>query len=271
VTARFLLILFGIFILILFYQRPKTYLRISGLKKKIEKNPLLGIKEEDNTYCYKEKGYVINYRIIETPAGIKRIESLSIKRRLNYFERKIINLKKGLDKFFLYQRWMVFFRPAIFFLLISSIIIFYFGLIETQKTKVERLKWAVATAIGVSTSQIQYIGDGLLEITTQRKTAADKINEPVRYTVNPFKWFFSSDTGFVTRWRGKPYGYVTHPVVYNENGEVWLNKEGTWRHGRFTGARTIEWDTPQGTGIRAGKVFGSEISTQNKKLYVPDK
>jgi hypothetical protein len=95
--------------------------------------------------------------------------------------------------------------------------------------------------------------------------------EPVRYAFNPFTWFFSSQGGFVTRWRGEPFGNVTHPIAYNDEGEVWINKEGTWRHGMFTDGKTVDWDIPQGTGIRAGKVYGHQISTLDKKLYIQDK
>lgn len=250
---------------------PLTRLRFFRLKRKIKNNPLIGIKQEDGSYYHKKGGYGISYRIKESPSGAKTVEWLSLKRRLGFFEKEILKIKRGLNKFFLYQRWLVLFRPAILFLLFVSISISYFGLVETRKARVERFKWLVASAVGVSPNQIQYIGNGWLQISAQRKTAVDSVNEPVRYTFNPFRWFFSLPEAFVTRWRGKPFGYVTHPVVYNEGGEVWINKEDTWRHGRFTSDRTIEWDTPQGTGIRAGKVTGHQISTPDKKLYIPDK
>jgi hypothetical protein len=81
------------------------------------------------------------------------------------------------------------------------------------------------------------------------------------------RWLFFQEGGFVTRWRGKSFGYATHPVAFNDRGDVWLNKEGTWRHGRFTTDKTLEWDVPQGTR----KVSGHELSTQDKKLYIQDK
>ncbi|MCX5704062.1 MAG: hypothetical protein NT066_06205 [Candidatus Omnitrophica bacterium] len=267
---RFLFLLSALFVLILFCQKSLVRLRVFRLKKKIKNNPLIGVKQEDNSYYYKQKGYCLSYRIKESPAGIKTVQWLSLKRRLRFFEGGILSIKRSLVKFFLYQRWLVIFRPFILFPLIISISIFYFGLVETQKARVERLKWLVASAVGASPDQIQYIGDGWLEVSTQRKTAVDGVMEPVRYAFNPFTWFFSSQAGFVSRWRGEPFGYVTHPVVYNEEGEVWINKEGTWRHGMFTGGKVIDWDIPQGTGIRAGKVHGHQISTEDKKLHIQD-
>ena len=245
-------------------------LRFSRLKKKIKNNPLIGTKQEDGSYTYREEGYTISYKIEESLSGERRVEWLSLKRRLGFLEIKFLKLKKSLNNFFLYQRWLGFLRLPVLLSLLISVGIFYFGLVETRQARVERLKWLVASAAGVSPKQIQYIGDGTLEISANRKTAVDRVNEPVRYTFNPFKWFFSQ-TGLVTRWRGESFGYVTHPVVYNEDGEVWINKEDTWRHGRFTNDRTIEWDTPQGTGIRAGKVTGHEVSMPEGKLYIPDK
>lgn len=261
-----LLFLVSFFIFILCLQKILTHFRILRLKKKVMNNPLIGIKEGDNNYCYRQKGYTLNYRIHELASGAKTVEWLSLKRRLTSAGRTAINIKKGINNLFIYQKWIILFRPQIFFVLIGSVIIFYFGIIETYNKRVERLKWLVASAAGVNPSQVQYIGNGWLEISAQRNTA-DRINEPVRYTVNPFKAFFSSEAGFVTRWKGGSLGHVTHPVVYNESGDVWINKEGAWAHGKFTKDSTVEWDTPQGTR----QVSGHEISTQEKKLYTTDK
>lgn len=245
-------------------------IRFAILKKKIKKNPYTGKEDIDGTYDYKQGNYSIRYRIVKLPQGKETIRWISQRRRLSAYEEGTKRLKQRLFQFWHYQGWLIFFRPPVLFLLIISFFLLYFGLIETQKTKVERYKWIVASVTGVSPSQIQYIGDGWLQIFGQRKTAVDKISEPIRYKVNPFRWLFSSEAGFISRWRGEPYGYVTYPVVYNERGEVWLNKEGTWRHGKISG-KTVKWDTPQGTGIRAGRVTEHEISTQDKKLYIPDK
>lgn len=245
-------------------------IRFAILKQKIKNNPYIGQEEVDGIYLYKQGKYGLRYRIIKSTRGRESIEWVSCKRCLSTYEEGIKSISKVFFNFWHYQGWFVFFRPPLIFLLIASMVIFYFGLVEKEKTKVERFKWIVASVVGLSSSQVQYIGDGWLEISAERKTAVDRIYEPVRYTVNPFRWFFSSEAGFVTRWRGEPYGYATHPVVYNERGEVWLNKEGTWRQGKIVG-KEIKWDIPQGTGIRAGKVTGHEISTQDKKLYTPDK
>jgi len=245
-------------------------IRFAILKRKIKKNPYIGKEAFDGTYNYEQGSYDIRYRIIKGTTGKESIDWISQRRRLGTYEERIKRLRKVFFNFWHYQGWFIFFRPPIIFILFTSVLIFYFGLIESQKTKVERFKWIVASVVGVSPHQIEYIGDGSLEISTQRKTAVDKVYEPVIYRVNPFRWFFSSETGFVSRWRGESYGYVTHPVVYNERGEVWLNKEGNWLYGRISG-KEVKWDVPQGTGIRAGKVAGHEISTQDKKLYIQDK
>lgn len=244
-------------------------IRFVILKKKIEKNPHLGNKDIDGTYDYKQGNYRIKYRIIKQPQGQESIEWISERRRLSAYEERIKRIRQSLFNFWHYQGWLVFFRPPILFLLLTSILLFYFGLMESRKTKMERFKWIVASVAGVNSQEIQYIGDGWLEISTQRKTAVDRINEPVRYSFNPLRWLFSSEAGFVTRWRERPYYHATHPIVYNEKGEVWINKEGTWRHGRISG-KTINWDVPQGTGIRAGKVTGHEISTEEQKLHISD-
>ena len=245
-------------------------IRFAILKKRIKKNPFIGKEETNGLYDYRQGGYSISYRIIKENSGKKSIEWISLRRRLGSYEKGRRKISKTLFNFWRYQGWLIFFRPPIIFLLITSIVIFYFGLIETEKTKVERFKWIVASVIGVNSQQIEYIGDGSLEISAQRKTAVDRIYEPIRYTFSPLRWLFSSEAVFVTRWRGEPYGYATHPVVYNERGDVWINKQDKWRHGNISG-NTVKWDIPQGTGIREGKVTEHEISTQDKKRRIEDK
>lgn len=239
------------------------------LKKRIKINPYLGQEYTDGTYEYKRGNYRLRYRILNGPANQKYVEWISEKRRLNSYEEAIRKISKSLFNFFCYQKWLIFFRPPVIYFLIISSVMVYFGLIETQKTKIGRLRWVIASLSGVSVQDIEYIGDGWLQISAQRKTAVDRIHEPVKYTISPLRWLFVDDAGFVGRWRGQEYQYVTHPVVYNERGDVWLNKDNSWRHGVING-RTIHWDLPQGTGIRTGKVIGHEISSQSQKLFVGD-
>lgn len=245
-------------------------IRFALLKKKIKKNPYLGKEDIGGVYAYKEGGYAIKYRVLKEAPGKESVEWISEKCRLSPYEETIRKVKNNASNFWHYQGWLVFFRAPVILLLLASAFLLYFGLLETQEAKAKRFNWIISRAIGVSPGQIEYIGSGWLEISTQREAAVDRINEPVKYTINPFKWFFSSKAGFVTRWRGEQYGYVTHPVAYNERGEVWIKKEGIWRQGQISG-KTVKWDIPQGTGIRAGKVVSHEISIRDKKLQVIDK
>jgi hypothetical protein len=266
----FLLAAFG---LILFFQKCLISFRIWRLQKKIKRDPLIGIKQQDNNYYYTEKGYTLGYRISESSAGIKKVERVFLKRHLTFYENNILEIKRLLNKFFLYRRWGILLQPLVLGLLVSSVVIFYFGLVETQQVREDRLKFVVASIIGVKPDQIEYIGNGQLEISTShRKTAVDSISEPVKYTFNPFMWFFSSQGGVISRWQSHEQRYINHPVVYNDRGDIWINNDGTWRSGKLTNNdKTIEWDQPQGSGIRAGKVTGHEISTQNKEITIFDK
>ena len=239
----------------------------AALRKKIKKNPYIGQAQNDGTHLYTKGGYSINYRKSILPGGQLCIEWVSHKRRLSPYEEKIRRTKKGFFDFWYYQKWVVFFRPSILLILVVSIFLFYSEVMETQETKMARLKWMIASVVGINPKEVQYIGVGWLEISGQRKKGADRINEPIRWTFNPFRWLFFSEGGFLTRWRGEPYGYATHPLVYNEGGDVWMNKNGTWEHGRIVG-ENLEWDRPVGSA----KVTEQEIlSREDKKLRVIDK
>lgn len=235
----------------------------------ITKNPHMGQEDKDGTYYYKQGEYGIRYRVLRNPAGRESVEWIYSRRRLGAHGGNIKKISNYVFKFKHYQGWLIFLRFPILFLLLASILIIYFGLIETEKTKAERLKWAVSSMFGISSDNVQYIGDGWLEVSAQRKTAIDTI-EPVRYAFNPFRWLFFSEGGYISRWQEKSSSYVISPVVCNERGEVWVKSEGDWYHGKIMGGE-IEWDESKRLGVSPIKVTGHEISTQDKKIYIKDK
>lgn len=241
------------------------------LRKRIKKNPYIGQEASGETYLYEQDGYSINYRIIKLSGGKLRIEWISHKRRLGAYEEKIRRTRQKFLDFWYYQKWLFFFRPPILLIVIVGMFLFYSEVMETQETKTARLKWMIASAVGINPKDIQYIGDGWLEASGQRRRK-DQTREPIRYTFNPLRWLFFSEGGVLTRWRGEPFGHAIHtldihPVVYNERGDVWMKKRDTpWQHGRISGD-TIKWDTPQGSR----RVTDQEISVENKKLKIIDK
>lgn len=264
---KFFFLLVGTFILILFSRKSLTYLRIFRLKNKIKNNPLIGIKQEDNSYYYKGKGYTISYRIRESFAGIKIVEWLSLKRRLTTFEEKVLNLKRALDKFFLYQRWIALFRPSVVIVLITSLIIFYFGIKEHSLKRIERFRWIVAQITGVSPESISYAGEGWFKISGQKRSL-DREVEPITISFNPLRWLFFSDTVRVSRWSEKSNRYIDYPISINDKGDVWLGKKGEQIHGRALGDKIV-WDEPQRVGIRE-EVSGHRITVEDGKLKISD-
>ncbi len=263
----FFFVLVDTFILILFCHKSLAYLRIFRLKNKIKNNPLIGIKQEDNSYYYKEKGYTISYRIKESFAGIKIVEWLTLKRRLTTFEEKVLNLKRALDKFFLYQRWITLFRPSVVIVLITSLIIFYFGIKEHSLKRIERFRWIAAQIAGVSPESIKYTGEGWFKVSGQRGSK-DREVEPVTISFNPLRWLFFSDTVRVSRWNEKSNRYIDYPISINDKGDVWLGKESSQIHGKVLGNEVI-WDAPQRAGIRE-KVSGHRITVEDGKLKISD-
>jgi hypothetical protein len=248
-------------------------IRIYILKTKIKRHPFIGIKDsEGGLYIYRQGKYIAEYEILNAHNKKPAVKIISMKHKLTEAEIEIRNAKRLLRNIFFYQGWVNFFKPRIIIPFILGTAVIYFGAIESHQNKVDRYRWIVASVIGVSSQEIQYIGDGWLEMSTHRETDVDRVSEPITYRFNPFRWLFYADAGIIDRWIESSRQYATHPVVYNGEGDVWLrlNKERSWQHGKIAG-RTVEWDVPQGTGIRAGKVTGHGISVQDKKLYIKDK
>jgi len=248
------------------------------LRRSIKNNPYIGEDDGSGIYSYTKGDYSICYRVSGREAGKICIEWISHKRRISGYGRKVRKIRKGFIDFWLYQKWLVFFRPSILFLLIVSLSLFYYGMIEKQATRMARLKWTIASVIGVSPEDVQYIGKGWLEISGQRRRIEERINEPpqyvyepIKYAFNPLRWLLSADTGFIKRWRSESSGgYAKHRVVYNERGDIWLKKQNTWEHGSISG-ENIKWDVPQVTGMSVRKTPGHEINIQDKKLMIIDK
>lgn len=244
----------------LFYR-----IRFATLKRKIRKNPYLGKEDIDGTYEYKRGSYHIRYRLVKKPDGQTDIKWVSLKRRLNRYEIWINRVKEGFFDFWHYQKWLLFLRPSTFLFLLIAILLFYSEVMETQEIKINRYKWIVASLLGVNPQDIQYIGNGWIEVSGQRRRIQDNVSEPIRYSFNPLRWLFFSEGCFMRRWRGEPFGYATHPLVYNERGDVWIHKDGTWKHGSIVG-ETIKWDIPVGSAM----VSEQEKSIKDRKLEIID-
>jgi hypothetical protein len=264
---RFLFVLIIIFILILVGQKYLAYFNIFRLKKKIKNNPSIGIKQQDNSYDYKEEGYTISYRVKESPLGVKAVEWFFLKRRLTFIEEKILDIKRSLDKFFLYQRWVTLFRPSAIIVLMVSLIIFYLGIMEQSSKRIEHFKWIVARMTGISPKSIGYSGAGWFNISGQKRSAEGEV-EPVKISFNPLSWLFFSDTANVSFWSNKLNRYLSYPLTINDKGDVWLNKKSEQIHGRVLSDKVV-WDEPQRTGIRS-KVSGHRIAIKDGKLKIFD-
>jgi len=266
--VRFIFALVGVFILILFCKKCLAYLTISRLKNKIKNNPLIGTKQEDGSYYYKEKGYTISYRIREPTAGVKPVEWLFVRCRLTTFEEKALNLRRAIDKFFLYQRWITLFRPSVVIVLCVSLIICYLGIKENSLRRMEHLKWIVAQITGINQGSIRYIGEGRFTITGER-SPRDKEAESVTISFNPLRWLFLSDnTANVSLWSKKLNRYIDYSVISNDKGDIWLGRKNRQIHGRVQGNQVI-WDTPLKVGL-GEETPGHNIVIEDGKLKIID-
>jgi hypothetical protein len=225
----------------------------------------MGLKEDDDRYSYKEKGYTVSYIIQESSTGIKNVEWLSLKRRLTFLEEKILNIKRDINKFFLYQRWVTLFRPSAIIILTISLIIFYLGIKENSLRRIERFRWIAAKITGVSIESIEYTGEGKFKVTGKRNLL-DRVVDPVTISFNPIGWLFFSDAVNINRWNTKLNKYNTYSVTMSDKGDVRLEKKTGRFHGRALGGEVI-WDKPPDT---MQKVSGEDVIVEDGKLKFID-
>jgi len=243
-------------------------MRIYALKRKIRRNPYLGIRDSEGTYLYSQGRDTIKYEILnmdESQGKKPPVKIISIKSRLTESEIARMRTKKIFTNFFRYRTWIYLFRPPIVLSLILGMSILYFGIIEPYETKVNRFKWIIAKVIGVEPDKIEYRG-GLFEIFGKRRIAYKNDIEYVSLAFNPLNIFSSKEIGYVTRWN-KDTGYITNPISYDGGGNVWIKYKDTWEHGIIS-KDEVKWDNPQGTAN--WKIFGHEISTKDKDLRIID-
>lgn len=242
------------------------------MKKKIMANPFIGTKDADGTFKYKEGNFAIRYAIIgPVKPNEKNIPRwISIKIRAASYEMFLKKLKKDLEDFWRYQKWLVFFHPSTISVLIFIAIFIYFGAIEFQPGKGYIMRWMASRAIGVSPDAIEYKGDGWIRVYGTR-VAINKEIEPFNYDVNFFRWLVFNDAGSVTRYRGREYGAVTQPVGYDAAGEVYIKKEGKLKKGEIEEG-AIKWVEPEVVSIREGKpIRGHAVETTTNKVELRDK
>ena len=235
------------------------------LKHIIERNPHIGLEDKDGNFIYKQGKFTLKYRIVslEINEAKKRIELISTKKKLRPGEEKFIKFKKGISEFLIYHEWIHLFKSPVFFLLLMPILIFYFVLVEPQMYKDYRLRWIISRMLRLDPKDVEIKSGGWVKIWGSRRMAVAQQTEPISYNVNLFKWLTFQNEGYITRWRGKQYGYVDHSLKYDDHGNIWLEKEGKWRQGKIY-KDALYWEEPQGTGIMAGKVLGHDLRLRDE-------
>ncbi|MDD4939189.1 MAG: hypothetical protein PHE18_04415 [Candidatus Omnitrophica bacterium] len=263
---KFFLILIGAFAAIIYFSKLPVYLDIILSKKKIQKDPLIGQKQEDGTYFYGKASFSLSYRI-KAAYGKKAVEWLLLKRRLTPAEERILAVKRWLNKFFLYQGWFKALRPAYLFVFILSLSLFYFGIMRHSFARVEYFKFIIAQAAGISPESIKYEQGGWFRILARKKSLQKDI-EPVTISFNPIAGLFFPNSASVGFWSNKLNRYVNYPFNTNEHGDIWMGQGSRQVHGNIK-ANRIVWDKRQKAGIRQ-EVRGHRIEVREGKLEVVD-
>ncbi len=266
------LCIFSIFIVVRLATTIFDKIVFKKLKNIISRAPNIGLKDEEGNFEFKQGRFTIRYRLIDLgdTKEQKKIEFIAMKRRLWGYEEKAQNFSKVVRNFWLYHEWINFFKPKVFFALFSIILIFYLTAYEPEYYKVARFRWLISRILRVNEKSVTVKPDGWVTIQAQRQTAVDRQIEPISYNVNLFDWITFRDDGYISRYKGRDYGYSNYSVMYDDRGGIKLKKEGDWIEGELNKDR-IDWKKPQGTGIREGKVLGHDVKIPEDTILINDK
>jgi hypothetical protein len=239
---------------------------IARLKKKVMAEPHIGMIDNDGTYVYRDDSYIVKYEILGERAEGTPVRIISIKHKISDLERKRKDAAKSLQQFFFHYGWISFFRPRTLLFFTLGAVIFYLGVIEPYRDKVNRFRWIVANVIGVNPKQLEYDA-GVFHLFGKREPAGKQSEEYITFSFSPFNLLLSKNTGYVSRW-SKEAGYVTNPVSFDDSGNVWLGLgNDSLKHGFFSGDE-VKWDTFQ--AIDNGGISGEKISNRDNTLYITD-
>lgn len=237
--------------------------KLSQLKKKIIKSPLVGNKDREGNYSYGEGGLTLSYRLKEQSSGARTIVWLFSKRRLTPLEERLLRAKRYVNEFFLYKRWLVFLWPPVAIVLLVSLIVLYSGLTGYRHDNEKRLAWIAAKVSGVSPESIEYGSGGWFKVMAKRRSA-NRMPQPVTISFNPLLWFFFPDSANVNIWRSKSSSYVKYRLTFNDKGDVWLGGRSDRVHGTVSGDRIV-WDEQRTTGSP-----GHRITVKDGELNILD-
>lgn len=253
-----------IFCLLLFLKilrRTIIKLKVSFLKKEIKKNPLIGERDLDSTFLYKKNGYTLRYTTRELPSGEKEISWISYKYRLSSPEESIYKIKRFFQRLILYSRL----KPSLFLFLFFIIIVVYIWVIIPESKKIGFYKFSLSRIIGIKPQDIEYIGGGRFEIYGKRIIPQKGRAEPFIFTINPLRWLFFSDYGYITRWRGKEQGGYITQYLKGDQDRISVKEFGRDIHGKIGGGE-VKWDIPK----RNGSEFRQDIKIKEGEVRVID-
>ena len=243
------------------------------LKKRVETGPRVGLKDDGGDFVYKQGGFTVKYRVIDSidVGGKAKIKIIAMKRRIWGYEEKVNHAKKAFRNFLIYRRWVYFFKPTALFLLLSVIVIIYLAGFEPEESKIDRMKWAVARALKIGPDAVTVELNGGVVVSGERKVKGDGQGEDISYNFNLVDWFTFNDAGFISRNSGGARESIAYPVDYYGDGYFRMNKDNKWVEGQYSQGE-VRWVRPQGeAGITAEKIHGDGMLRPLGKVLVEDK
>jgi len=252
-------------------ERLLSAAKIITLKKKIHKNPFIGKPQGNHIYLYQENQYRVSYNILVSEKNKKsKVAWISVAYPSMLSSRTMKKIQRNFTRIFQNRNWLYLLRPSVIFPCLLVISITYFSLIESQQSKEFRLRWITARILGVAPEQVRYGRNGWVEVNGEREIITDGSKEDFTYTVNVWRLLFHGDAGSIRRQRKEPYGEDINRLRIGEGGAGELEKGSLWQKFTVSG-NTIEWEIPQGTGVRKGKILGHEVLTKDGELHLLDK
>jgi hypothetical protein len=102
--------------LVLFVFSIEVVTRIYGkvifdeLKKRIKRNPMIGVEDRDGNLVLQKGRYTVKYRMVNSGAGSGQntIKLVVMKIRLMGYEREINDFERGVRRFWVNREWAAF-------------------------------------------------------------------------------------------------------------------------------------------------------------------
>lgn len=199
-------------------------------------HPETGQLQVDGSFCFRRGPHVLSYLHHPEHAPPNHVVWLSVKQRVTAWDRPSHHLRRWLRVLlatWLRRLWCWQMAVALILLLVCGI-----GFADTERAQRARLETSVAQGLGLPRNAVRLERGGESRIEALRG-AAPRQDGVARAWRAARSWLAGREISYVLHVRGQDIGYVLRRSRWSAHADVWVQHQGSWRHGLLDDRRVL--------------------------------